>query len=114
MENLLLPLLLHAFGTASCLKIYLPLVQKEVVLEALGLRPLAWDVCLVCVVLSGRGLCEVVCNYVCGLETSRMRRLSPELGRCARGKFFPLVRLVLYCLTYVTSQNTLAEIDIGW
>ena len=39
-------------------------MQKEVVLEALGLRPLAWDFCLVCVVLAGRGLCEVVCNYV--------------------------------------------------
>jgi len=74
-----------------------------------GLRPLAcWDrgfeshrgawmfVCCECCVLSGRGLCDELitrpeksyrlwCVVVCDLETSRMRRPWPALGRSATG-----------------------------
>jgi len=50
-----------------------------------------------CHVLSGRGLCDELftqpeksyrlwCVVVCDLETSRMRRPQPTLGRCATGK----------------------------
>ena len=50
-----------------------------------------------CCVLSGRGLCDVLitrpeesyrlwCVVVCDLETSRMRRSWPALGRSAKGK----------------------------
>jgi len=58
----------------------------------------AWMfVCCECCVLSGRGLCgELItrpeesyrmwCVIVCDLETSRMRRPWPALGRSATGK----------------------------
>jgi len=50
-----------------------------------------------CCVLSGRGLCDglitcpekfyqLCCVVVCDLETSRMRRPWPALGRSATGK----------------------------
>jgi len=50
--------------------------------------------CCECCVLSGRGLCDKLitrpeetyrlwCVVVCDLETSRMRRLLPALGRSA-------------------------------
>ena len=53
------------------------------------------DVCLLCV-LSGRGLCDALitrpeesyrlwCVVVCDIETSRMRRPWPALGRSATG-----------------------------
>jgi len=53
-------------------------------------------VCCECCVLSGRGLCDELitrpeefyrlwCIVVCDLETSRMRRLWPALGRSATG-----------------------------
>jgi len=57
--------------------------------------PRAWIfVCCECCVLSGRGLCEelitrpeesyrLCCVVVCDLETSRMRRPWPALGRSA-------------------------------
>jgi hypothetical protein len=51
-------------------------------------------VCCECCVLSGRGLCDELitrpeesyrlwCVILCDLETSRMRRSWPALGRCA-------------------------------
>jgi len=54
------------------------------------------SVCCKCCVLSGRGLCDELitrpeesyrlwCVIVCDLETSRMRRLWPALGRSATG-----------------------------
>ena len=53
-------------------------------------------VCCECCVLSGRGLCDELitrpeesyrlwCVVVCDLETSRMRRPWPALGRSATG-----------------------------
>ena len=53
-------------------------------------------VCFECCVLSGSSLCDELitrpeesyrlgCVIVCDLETSRMRRLWPELGRSASG-----------------------------
>jgi hypothetical protein len=54
-------------------------------------------ICCECCVLSGRGLCDELitrpeksyrlwCGVVCDLETSRMRRPSPELRRGATAK----------------------------
>jgi len=60
--------------------------------------PKAWMfVCCECCVLSGRGLCDELitrpeesyrlwCVVVCDLETSRMRRPWPALGRSATAK----------------------------
>ena len=60
--------------------------------------PGAWMfVCCECCMLSGRGLCDELitrpeesyrlrCVVVCDLETSRMRRPWPALGRSAIGK----------------------------
>ena len=62
------------------------------------IRPGAWtSVCCECCVLSGRGLCDGLitrpeesyrlwCVVVCDLETSRMMRPWPALGRSATGK----------------------------
>jgi len=55
------------------------------------------DVCCECCVLSGRGLCDELitrpemsyrlwCVVVCDLETSRMRRPWPAMGRSATEK----------------------------
>jgi hypothetical protein len=55
------------------------------------------SVCCECCVLSGRGLCDALitrpedsyrlwCVAVCDLETSRMRRPWPALGRSATKK----------------------------
>jgi len=55
------------------------------------------SVCVECFLLSGRGLCDGVithpdesyrlwCVVVCDLETSRMGRPWPALGRSATGK----------------------------
>jgi hypothetical protein len=61
------------------------------------ISPGAWIfVCCECCVLSGRGLCDKLitcpeefyrlwCVIVCDLETSRMRRPWPTLGRSATG-----------------------------
>ena len=58
----------------------------------------AWmSVCCECCVLSGRGLCDALimrpeesyrlwCVVACDLETSRMRRPWPALGRSVKGK----------------------------
>jgi len=58
----------------------------------------AWmSVCCECCVLSGRGLCDALitrpeesyrlwCVVVCDLDTSRMKRPWPALGRSATGK----------------------------
>ena len=66
--------------------------------ETVGSKPTGgMDVCCECCVLSGRGLCDVLitrpeesyrllCVVVCDLETSRMRRPWPALGRNATGK----------------------------
>jgi len=54
------------------------------------------DVCCECCVLSGRGLCDELitrpeesyrlwCVVLCDLETSRMRKPRPPLGRSATG-----------------------------
>ena len=60
--------------------------------------PGAWmSVCCECCLLSGRGLCDELitrpeesyrlwCVVVCDLETSRMRRPRPALGRSATGR----------------------------
>jgi len=60
--------------------------------------PRAWMfVCCECCVLSGRGLCDELitrpeesyrlwCVVLCDLETSRMRRPRPALGRSATAK----------------------------
>jgi len=58
------------------------------------------SVCVECCVLSGRGLCDGLitrpeksyrpwCVIVCDLETSRMRKPWPALGRSATGKKNP-------------------------
>ena len=64
--------------------------------------PEAWIfVCCECCVLSGRGLCDELitrseesyrlwCVVVCDLETSRMRRQLPALGRSATKKIHNL------------------------
>ena len=63
--------------------------------------PGAWS-CCECCVLSGRGLCDelitrpeesyrLYCVVVCDLETSRMRRSWPALGRSATEKKKKLV-----------------------
>ena len=60
-----------------------------------------------CCVLSGRGLCEELitrpeesyrlwCVVVCDLETSRMRRPWPVLGRSATAKKNPLIKTRWY------------------
>ena len=63
--------------------------------------PGAWRfVCCECTVLSGRGLCDELitrpeesyrlwCVVVCDLETSRMWRPWPALGRSATKKYLP-------------------------
>ena len=66
--------------------------------EIMGSNPTGgMDVCCECCVLSGRGLCDELitrpeesyrlwCVVVCDLETSRMRRPWPALGRSATGR----------------------------
>ena len=66
--------------------------------EIVGSNPTrGMDVCCECCVLSGRGLCDELitrpeesyllwCVVVCDLETSRMRRPWPALGRSTTGK----------------------------
>ena len=75
--------------------------------------PGAWmSVCCECCVLSGRGLCDGPITrpeesyrlwfvIVCDLETSRMRRPWPALGRSATGK-----KALTYCekLKYVAPK----------
>ena len=62
-------------------------------------------VCCECCVLSGRGLCDeqigrpeesyrLWCVVVCDLETSKMRRPWPALGRSATGKKYIYISVV--------------------
>jgi hypothetical protein len=64
-------------------------------------------VCCECFVLSGRGFCDVLitrpeesyrlwCVVVCDLETWRMRKPWPALGRSATAK---KNSFILYCFT---------------
>ena len=66
-------------------------------------------VCCECYVLSGRGLCDELitrpeesyrlwCVVVCDLETSKMRRPWPALGRSATGNKLSLLLLLLLLL----------------
>jgi len=68
------------------------------------------SVCCECCVLSGRGLCDALITRpeesyrlwrfaVCDLETSRMRRPWPALGRSATGK--------IYIYIYIRDDTTL-------
>ena len=77
--------------------------------------PGAWmSVCCVCCVFSGRGLCDELiprpeeshrlwCVVVCDLETLKMRRPWPALGRSVTGKkgknIYILIYLFLFNLT---------------
>jgi len=74
-------------------------------------------VCCECCVLSGRGVCDelitrpeesyrLCCVVLCDLETSRMRRPWPALGRSATGKkncFFSPENLAVY---EISRKNT--------
>ena len=62
-------------------------------------------------VLSGRGLCEELITrpeesyrlwrvVVCGIETSRMRRPWPALGRIAMGEGGGVGRIYVHLLVY--------------
>ena len=76
--------------------------------------PGAWIfVCCECCVLSGRGLCDELitrpeesyrlwCFVVCDLETSRMRRPWPALGRSATAK---KVYLLLFLNSFVKKER---------
>ena len=71
--------------------------------------PAAWMfVCCECCVLSGRGLCDELitrpeesywlwCVVVCDLETSRMRRPWPALGRSATAKKIIISIIIIIC-----------------
>jgi len=70
------------------------------------------DVCYECCVLSGRALCDGLitrpeesyrmwCVVVCDLETSRMRRPWPALGRNATEK----KNSCAYCLLFMTNYS---------
>ena len=80
-------------------------------------------VCCECCVLSGRGLCDELitrpkesyllwCVVVCDLETSRMRRPWPAVGRSAREKnnilrLFKILLSRMCCLLSTLSVNML-------
>ena len=76
--------------------------------------PRAWIfVCCVCCVLLGRGLCDGLitrleescrmwCVVVCDLETSRMRRPWPALGRSSTAK---KKYIYIYTHTHTHTQN---------
>jgi len=70
-------------------------------------------VCVECCVLSGRGVCDRLithqeesyrlwCVAVCDLETSRMRRPWPALGRSATGGN---ICLCMYIYTYIHTNT---------
>jgi hypothetical protein len=71
-----------------------------------------------CCVLSGRGPCDelitrpedsyrLLCIVVCDLETSRMRRPWPALGRSATKKKESFAQTVSYIRQYQTVQHTI-------
>ena len=75
--------------------------------------PGAWMfVCCECCVLSGRGLCDELighpeesyrlwCIVVCYLETSRMRRPWPVLGRSTTAKKKKKIFIYIYIYIYI-------------
>jgi hypothetical protein len=69
-------------------------------------------VCCECCVLSGRGLCDELitrpeeyyrlwCVCVCYLETSRMRRPWPALGRSATTTKYIYIYIYIYIFIYI-------------
>jgi len=79
-------------------------------------------VCCDCCVLSGRALSDELitrpeesyrlwCVVVCDLETSRMRRPWPALGRSAAGKKYVLVTCHLITLKLLTHNQLLIMTD---
>jgi len=80
-------------------------------------------VCCECRVLSGRGLCDELitppqesyrlwCIIVCDLETSRMRRPWPSLGRSAtaKKKTLPFPILSSYSMNTITAVCSVSQI----
>ena len=74
------------------------------------------SVCCECCVLSGRGLCDELitrpqesyrlwCVIVCDLETSRMRRAWPALGRSATGRREDIHIVMVFLLSLATKIN---------
>jgi len=72
--------------------------------------------CCECCILSGRGLCDELitrpeesyrlwCVVVCDLETSRMRRPWPALGRSATEKKIYVYYIVVVVFSPVIVQN---------
>ena len=82
--------------------------------------PGAWMfVCCECCVLSGRGICDELitrpevsyrlgCVVVCDLETSRMRRPWPALGRSATAKNIYIYILYIYTDSVLTLSLSLS------
>jgi hypothetical protein len=81
------------------------------------------SVCCECCVLSSRGLCDELitgpgesyrlwCVVVCDLETSRMGRLWPTGGCCAKNKQKLFVRSTLVPDTF--SQPVSEQIGVSW
>ena len=89
----------------------------------------AWMfVCCECCVLSGRGFCDELitrpeesyrlwCVVVCDLETSRMRRPWPALGRSAtaKKKFLPLLwRHQIMIINTKSRNGNISTVFIQW
>jgi hypothetical protein len=77
--------------------------------------------CCECCVLSGWGLCDELitgpeesyrlwCNVVCDLETSRMRRPWPALGRSATEK---RMYIYIYICVCVSGSSVATATDYG-
>ena len=77
------------------------------------------SVCCECCVLSGRGLCDELitrpeksyrlwCVVVCDLETSRMRRPWPALGRSATAK--KKIKINILCVFSWNTEGVIARI----
>jgi len=91
--------------------------------------PGAWmSVCCECCVLSGRGLCDELitrpeesyrlwCVVMCDLETSRLRRPCPALGRSVTGKNNTGNVLIMckdshiHCYTWGLTENAIKWYD---
>ena len=97
-------------------------VYRRLFAGILGSNPAGgMDVCVECCVLSGRGLCNGLITYlgksyrmwcvvVCDLETSRMRRPWPALGRSATGKKKVLLQsLFRHTLFYPRSNSCVSK-----
>jgi hypothetical protein len=94
--------------------------------EIVGSNPTGgMDVCLLWVLL-GRGLCDELITYpeesyqlwcvvVCDLETSRMRRPWPTLGRSATAKKKKIIFLNLFkTFPNYQQQQKITRINIHW